>query len=308
MIFTTLLNPSIDILYKVPQSGKSTYTGLQSISYPAGKGLNCAKVISKLGENVTLLSIMYNDDTVRFNKYVESYGIEHKYIEIDGTTRINTTIYNNEDCGTTHYNSTSSKLSYQVEVEYKDMLVQNIKDDDYISLMGSVPNGINHSIYNEIINLVKKKNVTTFVDTSGIALHKSIEAKPVIVSPNEYELEMLFEEPIEGIQHLALKGKRLIDKGIEKVFITLGEDGVIAINNKECIICRPPSIEVKDTVGCGDAFLAGVIVGEKRGFSFSELCRMAVACGTSNANNFGPGEINKDQVWKLMEDVSIVSL
>jgi tagatose 6-phosphate kinase len=93
--------------------------------------------------------------------------------------------------------------------------------------------------------------------------------------------------------------------GVEYVFISLGEDGMIAIHESECLLCSPPAVEAIDTVGCGDALDAGVLVGYMRNFSFSELCRMAVACGASNALHAGAGNISKEEVWQLMEDVRI---
>jgi fructose-1-phosphate kinase PfkB-like protein len=97
--------------------------------------------------------------------------------------------------------------------------------------------------------------------------------------------------------------------GIPYVFITLGSDGAIALHKNECLLCSLDlEDKVIDTVGCGDAFLGGIIVGRERDFSFHEICRLAIACGASNAVNRGPGEINSDQVWRYMERVKISSI
>jgi tagatose 6-phosphate kinase len=67
-------------------------------------------------------------------------------------------------------------------------------------------------------------------------------------------------------------------------------------------------VPVVDTVGCGDALVAGILVAKKRGFSFYETCRMAIACGVSKALHRGPGTISRDEVWQLMEDVQITAV
>jgi tagatose 6-phosphate kinase len=60
-------------------------------------------------------------------------------------------------------------------------------------------------------------------------------------------------------------------------------------------------------VGCGDALVAGLLTGYSRKFSFTEMCRMAVACGASKALHTGAGTIERNEVWQLMEEVKIKS-
>jgi len=135
-----------------------------------------------------------------------------------------------------------------------------------------------------------------------------VRSKPLMLKPNITELEELFGEQIKGVHHIALKGKRLIDMGIQFAFISLGADGMIAIHGTDCLLCSPPQVKVVDTVGCGDALVAGVLVAQKRKFSFSETCRMAIACGASKSMHEGPGVVTRDEVWQLMEDVRITAI
>jgi fructose-1-phosphate kinase PfkB-like protein len=96
--------------------------------------------------------------------------------------------------------------------------------------------------------------------------------------------------------------------GIEYVFISLGSDGMIAIHENDCLLCSAPSVKAIDQVGTGDALVGGLLVGYARKFSFSEMCRMAIACGASKAMHRGPGSITRDEVWQLMEEVKVRSI
>jgi fructose-1-phosphate kinase PfkB-like protein len=151
----------------------------------------------------------------------------------------------------------------------------------------------------------RKKKIQTLLDTRGKALKMGVRAKPDMMKPNIAELDYFFDEPIKGIRHIALKGKNLCDMGIPYVFISLGSDGMIAVHENDCLLCSAPTVKVVDTVGCGDALVAGLMVGKKRLFSFPEMCRLAIACGSSNAMHPGPGSVSRDEVWQLMEDVTI---
>lgn len=308
MIYTTLLNPSYDLIYTLPDNSKDTYVDLPARFFPAGKGLNTAKVIAELDEEVSLVSLMPEDDCERFTAYMEQYGINHKPFTVSGSVRVNTTLYTESTKTTQHFNSMGSTYSTQIQDHFEQHLSSLYSEGDTWLFSGSLPGGIEPTFYETLIKSSRESGCESFLDSRGKALEFGIQAHPLVITPNEEELESLFEESIEGVQHLALKGKRLIDSGIETVLITLGEDGVIALQGNECLLCKAPEVDVLDTVGCGDAFLAGVAVGRKRGFSFHEICRMAVACGTSNALHLGPGEIEKDQVWHLMEKVQVLSL
>ena len=94
MICTTLLNPSFDLIYTTPTPNQSTYLDLPTRLFPAGKGVNCAKVIASLGEEVSLFSIMPEEDDDRFTNYLEKLNIVHHSCKTPGSVRINTTILN----------------------------------------------------------------------------------------------------------------------------------------------------------------------------------------------------------------------
>ena len=48
-----------------------------------------------------------------------------------------------------------------------------------------------------------------------------VRAKPTVLKPNGVELEEFFGEQVQGVHHMALKGKLLLDRGIPYVFISL---------------------------------------------------------------------------------------
>jgi 1-phosphofructokinase family hexose kinase len=309
MIYTTLYNPAIDLLYEVEDlSSQNTFTSLSTRQFPAGKGMNVAKVIKALGEEVTVIAIMPSDDKERFENYLKSLGIDFLFFSVNGAVRINTTIVENSSSITQHFNAEGDHFSTQIQDEFEAFVSKLVKKGDSWIFSGSIPSGIDSDSYAKMITLCNSRGATTILDSRDNALDYGIMSKPLIISPNETELELFFKEPIEGVKHIALKGKKLIDMGIEFVFITLGESGVIALHKSECLLCSLTIDKIVDTVGCGDAFLGGVVVGRERGFDFREICRLAVASGASNACHTGPGEVNKDQVWRFMERVEIESI
>lgn len=310
MIRAILYNPAIDVNYKIPKFGEqTTFTGLKSKSFPAGKAMNFAKAVKILGEEVELSGIVPSGDILKFREFLDEYEIKHDLFEISGTTRINTTIFEKESGITYHLNSENTEISkYQVD-KFSDNLIYKMQEGDFWVFSGSVPVGIDEEIYSKLISECKTRNIRTALDTSSNPLKYGVSGLPFLISPNEEEFRDLICEDAKGLQHIILKAKRLIDSGIKYVFVTFGKDGVVALHGDECLLCSIPEVKNQiNSVGCGDAFLAGAVVGFQRGFAFEDVCKMAVACGAANTLTSEPGKIEILNVHYFMEKVEVQSV
>ncbi|KMQ52874.1 1-phosphofructokinase [Chitinispirillum alkaliphilum] len=306
MIYCGLLNPAVDLCLKLDRFEMgNTLLDLPSRVVPSGKGINVARVIKALGEDVCVAALMPENDSLRFSSFLTDLGIKPLFFETPGSARINVTLSEEKSACVSHLNCSSSQVPLRVQEEFLQFISGHINKSDQWCFSGSIPSGFEKDIYARIVNICHSKGADTLVDTRGDALKHGIRARPLIIKPNITELEEYFEEPVHGVHHMALKGKRFIDMGISYVFISLGADGMIALHKNDCLLCSPPSVRAVSTVGCGDALVAGVVVALKRKFSFPEICRMAVACGASNAVHEEPGVVTRDEIWQLMEDVQV---
>jgi 1-phosphofructokinase family hexose kinase len=310
MIVCTLLNPVIDAFYRVDgfELG-TTRLDVASRTVPAGKGLNVARVVKTLGEEVAVAGLIPKNDMRRFEAFLADYGIKPLLCEAPGVTRVNVTLHDAQTDCVTHINSASPALPVSLQEDFLRFLAGHAEAGADWCFSGSLPSGFDDDVYARLIRDFKEIGVNCLLDTRGMALKTGARAAPRVITPNLTELQEFFhQEEIKGVHHIALCGKRFIDMGVEYVFITLGQDGVIAIHEDQCLLCSPPDIKTVDTVGCGDAFAAGVLVAQKRSFAFAEMCRMAVACGSSKSLHEGPGIVTLDEVWQLMEGVEITCI
>lgn len=306
LIYCVLLNPSLDVCYSVDELRPgTTETDVPSEIHPAGKALNAAKVIRTLGEDVCLLGLMPRNSRSAFEAYCRRCGIGSDFFPVDGSVRVNATVTENETGQTTHLSSRGPRYAVRIQDEFTAFANDRLREGDTWVFSGSLPHGFESGIYATLLRECHRRGIRTYLDARGDALRMGVRAKPDTIKPNLGELEAFFEEHIEGIRHIALKGKRLLDMGVGRVFVSLGEDGMIALHENDCLLCSIPQIQAVDTVGCGDAVVAGVVVGTVRSFSFSETCRMAAACGVSNAMHRGPGTVRLDEVWRIMEEIAI---
>jgi 1-phosphofructokinase family hexose kinase len=309
MIWCTLLNPALDVVYRVDglHNGK-TYTDCPCDQVPAGKGLNVARVVQALGEEAGVHGLLPEYDAKRLTSMLDGYEIPHQFFPVPGVMRINTTITEEGSGSSTHLSAAGTLLSERMRHEYAQFAARSMQQGDYWCFSGSLPRGFADDTYADLIAAATGAGAKTLLDSRSAAFKRGVRSRPMIIKPNLSELEEYFGEPVQGVHHIAFKGKRLLDLGVTYVFISLGADGMIALHKNDCLLCNAPPVAVRDTVGCGDAMTAGILVALKRQFSFSETCRMAVACGSAKAMRSGPGSIDGSAVWQLMEEVSVTSV
>lgn len=75
--------------------------------------------------------------------------------------------------------------------------------------------------------------------------------------------------------------------GAPRICVTRAEEGAALWENGHLTTAPAPHVEVKDTVGAGDAFMAGLMVGLTRGMEPAELLRNACRLGAFVASHHG---------------------
>ncbi|MBN1757084.1 MAG: hypothetical protein JW863_02135 [Chitinispirillaceae bacterium] len=309
MIWSTLLHPSLDVVYRLPElQGGSEYRDCSCTQVPFDKGLNVARVVHALGEEVHVAGIVPEYGLKRFADMLDANGIVHRLFPVPGDLRVTTTILESETRGRTRIAATPLVIPSRLQHDFTGFIARQMKSGDYWCFSGDLPRGFSDNAFSVLLDAGSEQRCQTLLDTSGVPLQKGVRSRPTIIKPNLSELENFFGEQVRGVHHIALKGKRLLDMGITYIFISLGADGMIALHKNDCILCSAPSVEVLSSEGSGDALVAGVLVALKRQFSFTETCRLAVACGSAKTVCKGPAGINPDTVWQFMEEVRITSV
>lgn len=69
--------------------------------------------------------------------------------------------------------------------------------------------------------------------------------------------------------------KYFISQGVKEVYITLGKDGSLFMNKNEVIKTPSHDVEILNTAGAGDAYLAGILYAKVHGFVPTEYAQKA---------------------------------
>jgi fructose-1-phosphate kinase PfkB-like protein len=150
-----------------------------------------------------------------------------------------------------------------------------------------------------------------FVDASGETLRLMTAQGPDLVKPNESEMEVLMGGPASLEDQAAfvrreLIGRQLPDEGV--MLVTRGRGGAALIARDYLLDARAPSLRPVNTVGCGDALMAGFVASWLTGEGDVSSLRHAVACGSAAALCEVAGEIRLEDRDRFLPQVDVRTL
>lgn len=76
-----------------------------------------------------------------------------------------------------------------------------------------------------------------------------------VFAPNETELHTLTGMPVGSLDEVKAAGRGLLERGLQKVIVTVGERGSLLLAADSEVLCAAHRVESVDTTGAGDAFV-----------------------------------------------------
>ncbi|TFG27312.1 MAG: hypothetical protein EU532_07780, partial [Promethearchaeota archaeon] len=258
------------------------------------------------------------EDISLYSKFLTQKNIDYEFIKIKGQTRSNKTINDPIRNTTTHIRERGFEVNKMDIQKLINLLQIIIFKGDIIVFSGSIPPKVENNIYYRLIEISKKKGAFTILDTNGEPLLEGIKADPEIIKPNLLELSQILREPeinkinfsdiIKSSKLIVKKAKRLLNKELKIILITLGEKGAILVKNDIILYGNVKVENVIDTVGSGDSFLAGFVLNYYKKEDIIKSFKNAIACGAANTLIPGPGIFKIEDVKKIIKNVDVIEL
>ena len=306
MIITVTLNAAVDKRYEINNLQIGKVNRVNKCTYAAGgKGLNVARVATIAGEKVVATGFVGGHTGNLIEQSAREGGIETDFVHIEGESRICINILDTFNMTQTEVLEGGTSVTGDDLDRMLHRYTQLLERADIVTISGSVPKGASSQVYQTMIGLAKSAKIAVLLDTSGQLLEDCIEAAPTLIKPNQDEIEQLFGQSINDREELIDKGLELQKKGIPYVVISLGGDGSIMISPSGVYEARVPDIEVVNTVGCGDAMLAGFAVGLKRHWEEEEILRFASSIAAANAMRVETGFYLPEDLKNLYHKIKI---
>lgn len=303
-VVTVTLNPAIDQTLTIPNFAAGQVNRVeQSEAHPGGKGVNVAACLADDGRSVAVTGFLGRDNAGLFEALFAQKRVLDCFVRVAGPTRTGIKITDPAQRQTTDINFPG--LSPNPGDREALLMQLAVLPTEWAVLSGSIPPGLDPSIYRDLIALLKQQGRRVALDTSGAALRHALDAVPEVVKPNRQELEQLLGRALDTPAAIVEAARTLIERGVELVVVSLGSDGAVFINKNDVVTARPPAIEVASTVGAGDAMVAGIVAAQLDGLSLAECARLATAFSLSAISELSTGLSSQAPVATLREQVTV---
>ena len=262
---------------------------LEERRWAGGKGSNVARWLRHLGGRPELLIPLGGGSGAELAGYLKRARVSCRIVPLKTPTRVNVIVTSRS--GQLRFNPLGPIIS---PAQSRQLLMQvrgfcraekQQSGTPLLICSGALPRGLSHTVYNSMLRVAHQFDITTFLDCDGPAFAAGIRAKPFLVKPNVHELAQWWNRPFD----LKRAVRRLSEVTEGWVLVSQGPQGALLWNSQSGIgfSARAPKVQVRNTVGAGDALLAAVAREVQRGAPPEDWLRAGVATATAAVQNQG---------------------
>lgn len=240
---------NVDLVYSLPKSLKlgETLIGSNFQILMGGKGANQAILSSALVEEVVFLGAVGNDSFgLNAVENLKNKGVGIDYI----STKPNSTglaiiqLVNGE-------NSIAVIPGANLEITEKEVDTYLNNNSDLRLVITQLETNIDAIIH--LINQCNSRNIPIILNPAPAQnLSSDLIEKIDYLIPNETEAEFLFNTQ---------DFEKLVTDFAGKLIITMGSKGVMYYDGQKTLVSPSQKLDVIDTTGAGDSFVAGFAAG-----------------------------------------------
>lgn len=282
MITSVSLNPSIDRTVAVE---RFTVGGLNRVAaqtdVAAGKGVNVALAAAALGADSECIGFMYREGAALYRQRLDQGGVQSDFVWCDGAVRVNVKVFDRAKGEITEINSSGMPVTPDQLQAMVELVRDHARDAEFMILSGSMPPACPVDFYRTLAEAAASAGCRVLLDADGDRLKAGLQARPYLIKPNRYELELLSGKRLETREELLAAARDCIALGAQVVAVSMGGDGALITDGSRAYVTDGLRVEVQSTVAAGDSMIAGLAVGFSRGMDLAEAFRLGVAAATA---------------------------
>jgi len=268
--------------------------------------MNVGIHLKNLGMDVACITRVGNDSLgEELKKNLTGKGCADTWVQLDRNHPTGTVNVNIADRTNVQY-----EIVQPVAWDFIDATPEalEVSKNAYALVFGTLACRDQHS-RDTLIKLLENSKAIKVFDVNLRAPHYSKELiesllhKADIVKMNEEEMAIVhdwFKSPGSTLEQ---KMKNIKSKfGLKRVIVTRGGDGALLLDESGLHASKVYRVEVKDTIGSGDSFLAGMIKNFYLNNSPEQALNYACALGALVAQHHGANPpINEAEIHALVE-------
>jgi len=249
-----------------------------------GKGANQAVAAAKLGGTVFFIGKVGDD--VFGGKCIQSLkneGIQTEFIEAVPETASGIAMITVDEKGENSI-VVAPGANYELnvsDIDHKDALFEL---SEFIVIQLEIP-------LETVAHIIQKgKRLGKKVILNPAPAHQlddKLFEDLYLITPNETEAEILTGVEITDEETAKAAGRRLLDKGVKNVIITLGRKGALVMNSEICEIVAAPTVKAVDTTAAGDTFNGALTVALSEKMDIRSAAEFACKAASISVGRFG---------------------
>jgi tagatose 6-phosphate kinase len=298
------LNPAIDKIAAVDalQPGRIHRPEMLA-AVPGGKALNAVRAARHLGLPADVVAVVGGHAGAWIAAELDARGIHHWLVWVEGETRTCLSVLDRQTDDLTEFYEAGIALPDErwpsVEAALGEALEVDA-DATVVLLAGSLLPGAPLDAYGRLARAGRDAGARVVVDIGGPALEAALAARPWLVKINAAEASETTGIATDDLAGAFAAAHALRDRGAELALITMGMDGAILATPDGAWIVGPPPERGAYSVGSGDALLGGLVVALARGADLPEAVRYGSAAATANALVPGQGELDPEDLERVL--------
>jgi 1-phosphofructokinase len=300
------MNPAIDKTVHISKLQIGALNRLKQVEIDAGgKGINVSKIISTLGGESIACGFLGKEGSEQILATLQEENIICDFIKVEGRTRTNLKVIE-EDKTLTELNEPGMFVPQEAVVQLKRKLLTYANENSLFVISGSAPRGVEVEVYGELIEQLREKGATVFLDVDGKLLAGLVTKKPDFIKPNVSEIIQLFGDD-ESCSEVAFTkyALRLRDMGIPMFSISRGAKGAMFFVEGKLYQCPGLNVDLESSVGSGDAIVAAFAHAWENKLSTMDTIQLAMAVSAGVASTYGTKAPDLKLIEKLKVQVQI---
>jgi ribokinase len=294
---------NVDLLMKMdhlPEKGE-TVTDADFFQVYGGKGANQAVAAARAGGNVAFVNCVGEDAyTPQMVQNYKNDGIDTRFVfQEKGIASGHALIMIGGEG--MNYLSVAPGANYKLTPQKIDEALPVFDEAAMIVMQYE----IQEETIKYVIDLANRKNIPVLWNCAPArAFDLSYIPKINILVLNEVEAGFLAEMTVETEADAEKAAQKLVDRGVEKVIITLGSKGAFVVTKTEKVSVPAFKVEAVDTTAAGDTFCGAFAVALVEGKSLKNALQFASAAAAISVTRMGaqPSAPTRNEIDSFLKE------
>lgn len=245
--------------------------------FSGGVARNVAENLSKLGVSTTLMTSVGNDkEGAWLLEETKSFGIDISQIWTLPGERTGTY--------TALLDTDGEMIISMADMDIYDKITPSMFESSWPAIANSravfFDTNIPSDCINYLIERCRYEGIPLYIDPVSSAKAGKLPGRldgVALIFPNREEAERLAGMKIADLDDCETASKRIRERGVEKVVITLGNEGAFYSGERQSGHLPPFQTDVVDVTGAGDAFTASVMCGLINGETITKAVQLGLS-------------------------------